>query len=287
MEVLGSLVVGLGAGALYSVFGVLLSLMASLGRVINFSQIAVGVLGAFIALRLIPSSLPAALFVMVTVLLSAVLSCALGWIIVTWLGESSTTARSAVTVAILMGLMSLTFLIFGTKTQPNIPLLAGPLVTLGSATISKVGVAMLVLAIVIAAAATAVLRWTPIGVKLRATSDRQTAAELLGVNVRALQLGVWAVMGGLSGLVVALVGNAQAGTANAMIILLIPAAAAALVGAFSNLWLAIIGGLLVGGLQGVLTLYPEISLLRDWVPILVIVLFLLWNQRKEVWDVAR
>ena len=68
---------------------------------------------------------------------------------------------------------------------------------------------------------------------------------------------------------------------------IIPAAAAALVGAFSNLTLTIIGGLLVGALQGVLTSFPEVTLLRDWVPIIVIVLFLLWNQRKEVWDAAR
>ena len=51
--------------------------------------------------------------------------------------------------------------------------------------------------------------------------------------------------------------------------------------------MAIVGGLLVGALQGALTSFPSITLLRDWIPIVVIVLFLLWNQRKEVWDVAR
>lgn len=287
MDVLGSLVVGMGAGSLFAVFGVLLSLMATLARVINFSQIAVGVFGAYLSLRFLPLDLPTWAIVLVAVVVGALLSCLLGWIIATWLGESSTTARSAVTVATLLGLMSLSFLVFGTRPQPNPPLLVGPLVTFGTVTVSKVAAVLLLMAILIALGAIVVLRWTPIGVRLRAISDRQTAAELLGVNVKGLQLGVWAVVGGLSGLVISLVGNAQAASATAMITLLIPAAAAALVGAFSNLWLTIAGGLLVGALQGVLTMFPEISLLRDWVPILVIVLFLVWNQRKEVWDVAR
>ncbi|SDG80523.1 ABC transporter permease subunit [Microbacterium pygmaeum] len=287
MDILGSLIVGLSSGALYAVFGVLLTLMAVLTRVINFSQVAVGVFGAYLSLRFIPLDLPGWAIVLIAIVASAAISCLLGWIISTWLGESSTTARSAVTVATLLGLISLSFIVFGTRPQPNPPLLIGPIVSFGTIAVTKVGVLMLVVAIAIAVLAKVVLTWTPLGVRLRAISDRQTAAELAGINVRGLQLLVWGAVGGLSGLVISIVGNTQAGSATSMIVLLIPAAAAALVGAFTNLWLTITGGLLVGGLQGVLTSFPEITLLRDWVPIIVIVLFLLWNQRKEVWDVAR
>lgn len=287
MDILGSLVVGLSSGALYAVFGVLLTLMAALTRVINFSQIAVGVFGAYLSLRFIPLGLPGWANVLIAVAASAAISCLLGWVVSTWLGESSTTARSAVTVATLLGLMSLSFIVFGTRPQANPPLLIGPLFSSGSIAVTKVGATMLVVAIMLALIAKGVLTWTPLGVRLRAISDRQTAAELLGVNVKGLQLLVWGIAGGLSGLVISIVGNTQAASATSMIVLLIPAAAAALVGAFSNLGLTIAGGLIVGGLQGVLTSFPQITLLRDWVPLLVIVLFLLWNQRKEVWDVAR
>ncbi|WES62697.1 branched-chain amino acid ABC transporter permease [Microbacter sp. GSS18] len=287
MDILGSLVVGLSAGSLFAVFGVLLTLMATLTRVINFSQVAVGVFGAYLSLRFVPLGLPDWAIVIIAMLASAAISCLLGWVISTWLGESSTTARSAVTVATLLGLMSLSFIVFGTRPQANPPLVIGPLFNVGTIAVTKVGALMLMLAIAVAALATVVLKLTPLGVRLRAISDRQTAAELLGVNVKGLQLMVWAAAGALSGLFISVVGNAQAASATSMIVLLIPAAAAALVGAFSNLWLTIVGGLLVGALQGVLTSFPEITLLRDWVPLLVIVLFLLWNQRKEVWDVAR
>ncbi|MDN4474006.1 branched-chain amino acid ABC transporter permease [Demequina zhanjiangensis] len=287
MDILGSLVVGLSSGGLYAAFGVLLVLMATLTRVINFSQVAVGVFGAYLSLRFIPLDLPTWVIILIAMVTAAAISALLGWIIATWLGESSTTARSAVTVATLLGLISLSFLVFGTRPQANPPLLVGPLFTFGDIAVTKVGVLMLALAVGIAAVSRLLLTKTSLGVRLRAIADRQTAAELLGINVKGLQLFVWAQTGAMSALFISIVGNAQAGSANSMIVLLIPAAAAALVGAFTNVWLAVAGGLLVGALQGVLTGFPSITLLTDWVPLTVIVLFLLWNQRKEVWDVAR
>jgi branched-chain amino acid transport system permease protein len=124
-------------------------------------------------------------------------------------------------------------------------------------------------------------------VQLRAISDRQTAAELLGINVKVLQVGVWAFTGAVMALAISFAGNSQAANAGVMVNLIIPGAAAALIGAFKRMDLAIIGGILLGGLQGLLTTFPAINLLRDWIPIIIIVIFLLWSQRKEVWDVAR
>lgn len=287
MDIVGSLVVGLSSGGLFALFGILLTLMATLTRVVNFSQIAAGVFGAYLSIRFAPLDLPTWMIVLISVVVAAIISAAIGWIIARWLGEASTTARSAVTVAALLGLMALSTLVFGTRPQPLTPLIIGPAFTIGDIAVTKVGLTMIVSAVVIALAARAVLVWTPLGVRLRAVADRQTAAELLGVNVKALQIGVWAVTGGLAALAVSVVGNAQAASASSMVTLLIPAAAAALVGAFHSLTLTVVGGLLVGGLQGLLTAFPSIVLLKDWIPILVIVLFLLWNQRKEVWDVAR
>lgn len=289
MDVLAALVVGLTAGGLFAAFGVQLTLLARLTRVIDFSHVAVGVFGAFLSINLVKgsTSLPQWASVLIAVATAAALSSGVGWVISRWLGEASTTARSAVTVGVLLGLLSLSFVVFGTQPQHLRPLLIGPLLSLGTIAITKVGLLMLAIAVVTAAAASAVLTWTPLGVRLRAIADRQTTAELQGLNVRGLQVLVWAFTGALSGLIVSIVGNAQAAGADSMITLLIPSAAAALVGAFRSLPLTIVGGLVVGGLQGMLTAFPSITLLTDWVPIIVIVLFLLWTQRQEVWDAAR
>jgi branched-chain amino acid transport system permease protein len=287
MNVLPSLIVGLSAGALYAFIGVNLTLMSVLTRVINFSLVAVGAFGAFLSIRFLPLHLPAPVIVLIAVVTAALLSGLLGWIEATWLAEATTTARSAVTVASLLLLVSAAFLLFGSRPQPLKPLLIGPAFVAGNVAVSKVGLAMLILAIVVALGARLVIANTTLGVRLRAVSERQTTAELLGVNVKIIQIGVWLVVGGLMGLAVSIIGNTQAADPVAMVTLIIPGAAAALIGAFRSLTLTIVGGLLVGGLQGALAAFPSVTLLRDWIPLVIIVLFLLWNQRKEVWDVAR
>ena len=287
MSIIGALVAGLGAGGLYAVIGVCLVLMATLTRVINFAQVAVGVYAAFLAIRFIPLGVPQWGVVIIAIVVGAAVSALLGWIIATWLPEASSTARSAVTVAGLLFLLSLSFIQFGARPQALIPLVSGPLVSFGVVTVTKLSVALIALAIVVAIVAKIVLTKTPVGVQLRAISDRQTAAELLGINVKVLQIGVWAFTGAIMALAIGFAGNSQAANAGVMVNLVIPGAAAALIGAFKRLDLAVIGGVILGGLQGLLTAFPAMNLFRDWIPILTIVIFLLWSQRKEIWDVAR
>jgi branched-chain amino acid transport system permease protein len=286
---LNNVVAGLTPGATYAIVGVLLTLMSQLTRVVNFAQVAVGMFGGYISLTLVTKmDLPIFVGVTVGVLAAALLSAALGWIIATWLSEASTSARSAVTVAALLFLISLAFIIFGYRNQPFPTLVAGPLFTLpGGAVVSRVTVVVIVLAIVITVGSWAFLKFTAFGVKLRAVSDRQIAAELLGLNVKMLNVSVWFVTGALAGITVALVGPSASNDYVTLSSIVIPGAAAALVGAFKRMDRALVGGLAIGAIQGLFAGFPNLLIIRDWVPIIFIILFLLWNQRKEVWDVAR
>jgi len=286
---LNNVVAGLTPGATYAIVGVLLTLMSQLTRVVNFAQVAVGMFGGYISLTLVSKMhLPIFVGVIVGVLVAAALSALLGWIIATWLSEASTSARSAVTVAGLLFLISLGFILFGYRNQPFPTLVAGPMFTLpGGAVVSKVTVLVIALAIVITVGSWAFLKFTAFGVKLRAVSDRQMAAELLGLNVKMLNVSVWFVTGAIAGLTVALVGPSASNDYVTLSTIVIPGAAAALVGAFKRMDLALIGGLAIGAIQGLFAGFPNLLIVRDWVPIIFIILFLLWNQRKEVWDVAR
>ncbi|XPP26416.1 MAG: branched-chain amino acid ABC transporter permease [Leucobacter sp.] len=287
MNPLLAISVGLTAGGTFALFGVLLTVMSRLGKVVNFSQVAVGVFGAFLAIRIVPRDMQPWGSVVVGMIVAMLLSVAIGFIIAKWLGDASVAARSATTVAILLGLFSLSNLLFGTRPQPVLAPFKGPIIQTDIINISQLAVVTTLTAVVVAVVTKLVLRYTMVGTRLRAVSDRQDAAELMGINVMGLQLGVWAVTGLVAGFGVAVVANIQATDANSMITIFIPSAAAALVGAFRRLDLAIIGGLAIGALQGLLTAFPSIVLLKDWIPILVIVVFLLWTERKEVWDVAR
>lgn len=295
MELLSAAVAGLGAGSLYAVIGVLLVLMATLTRVVNFAQVTIGTYAAFLSIEVAPVLLPLGLpkpvvtviSVIFAIVVGAIVSSLIGWIIATWLPESSDSARSAVTVAAMLFLVSVSLLQFGPLSQPLIPLAIGPFISFGIVTITNVAFYLLILAILILIASKIILNKTPVGVQLRAIADRQTAAELLGINVKVLQVGVWAATGALMTLAILIGGNNLAPQATIGVDLIIPGAAAALIGAFKRVDLALIGGLLLGGIQGLVVAFPEISLIRDWIPIFIIIIFLLWNQRKEVWDVAR
>lgn len=287
MNPLLAVTAGLTAGGTFALFGVLLTIMSRLGKVVNFSQVAVGVFAVFLAIRVVPKDMQPWGSVLVAMIVAMLLSIIIGFIVAKWLGDASVGARSAATVAILLGLYSLSNLLFGTRPQPVMPAFKGPLIQTDMVNISQLAVITTGLAIVVAIIAKLVLRYTMVGTRLRAVSDRQDAAELMGINVMGLQLGVWAATGLIAGFATSVIANVQATDASSMITILIPSAAAALVGAFKRMDLAIIGGLGVGALQGLLTAFPSLVLLKDWVPILVIVVFLLWTERKEVWDVAR
>ncbi|MDJ1371011.1 ABC transporter permease subunit [Gulosibacter molinativorax] len=146
---------------------------------------------------------------------------------------------------------------------------------------------LVVLALIVAGGSQLLLKRTKVGTQLRAISDRPIAAEMLGIPVRTLTLGVWAFSGFIVTIVIMLVAPTQTADAISLSMVVISASAAALLGAFKRLDLALVGGLLLGMIQGATAQFPSLVLIRDWIPLILIVIFLLWNQRKEVWDEAR
>lgn len=279
---------GLAAGGLYAVLAVCLTLMSRLVRVVNFAQAATGMFGGFVAVWFVSEiGLPIWLGSLIGVLVGGGLSAVIGWIVATWLAEADTTTRSAMTVGPLLLLISLSFILFGNKPQPFNPIIAGPAFTIGGVVISQVTVATVSMAIVVAVACKLVLTRTSVGTQLRALSERPTTAELIGIPSKPLSIAVWAVTGVISAIVIIVVAPSQSNDATSLSMLIVPAAAAALLGGFKRLDLAVIGGLVLGVLSGLVAQIGEVSLIRNFLPFLFIVVLLLWTQRKEVWDAAR
>lgn len=281
-------VAGLAAGGLYAVLAVCLTLMSRLVRVVNFAQAAVGMFGGYVGVWLVSHHgvgiWPAML---VGVLIGGALSALIGAIIARWLPEADTSTRSAVTVGPLLLLISLSFILFGNKPQPFSPVIPGPAFTVGDVVVSQLTVVTVALAVLVAVACRLVLARTAVGIRLRALSERPTTAELLGIPARSLSVAVWTVSGVISAVVILIVAPSQSNDATSLAMLIVPAAAAALLGGFQRLDLAVLGGLLLGMLQGAVAQVAAVSFVRNFLPLLFIVGFLLWTRRKEVWDAAR
>lgn len=279
---------GLAAGGLYAVLAVCLTLMSRLVRVVNFAQSATGMFGSYVAVYLTAHiGLVGWLSTIAGILLGGVLSAVLGWVITTWLANAEIGTRSAVTVAVLLLLISLSFILFGNKPQPFQPILGGPAFEVGGVVVSQVTLVTVSMAVLVALGCRVVLSRTAAGVQLRALSERPTTAELLGIPAKPLSVAVWAATGLISTLVVSIVAPSQSNDATSLAMLVVPSAAAALLGGFRRLDLAVIGGLVLGMLQGALAQSDSLSVARYFLPFLVIAGLLLWSQRKEVWDAAR
>jgi len=279
---------GLASGGLYAVLAVTLTLMSRLVRVVNFAQAATGMFAAFSAVWLASSlGLPVWLATIAGVVIGALLSGIIGWIAATWLSEASVTLRSAMTVAPLLMLISLSFILFGNKPQPFSPILSGAAFTASGVVVSWVTVTMVLLAVVVAVACSLLLRKTTIGTKLRALSERPTTAELIGIAAKPLSIGVWAVTGAISAITIMVIAPSQSNDAISLSMLIIPASAAALLGGFRRLDLAVVGGLALGMITGIVAQIPSVQFVRNFIPFLFIVILLLWSQRKEVWGEAR
>ncbi|GAA1782725.1 ABC transporter permease subunit [Leucobacter iarius] len=279
---------GLAAGGVYAVFAVTLTLMSRLVRVVNFAQAATGMFAAFISVWFASKlGIPVWLATIAGVIVGALLSALIGWIAATWLAEADLSTRSAMTVAPFLLLMSLSYIMFGNKPQPFAPIFDGAAFSVAGVVVSWVTVVTVSLAILVALAAAIVLRRTTIGTKLRALSDRPTTAELIGIASKSLSIGVWAVTGAVSAVTVLIIAPTQSNDAVSLSMLIIPAAAAALLGGFKRLDLAVVGGLLLGLVGGMVAQVSELTLVRSFVPLVFIVVLLLWSQRKAVWDAAR
>jgi branched-chain amino acid transport system permease protein len=278
---------GLALGGLYATVAVCLTLMAQLVRVVNFAQVALGMFGAYAAAALAQRGLPTLLAVLTGLCIGTLASGILGAVIARWMPEADITHRSVVSIGALLLTLSGSYIAFGTDPRTFTPILDGSALQIGDTVITKVGLAMCVLAVVIALFATTLLRKTDVGVLLRALSERQSTAELLGVPARRLTIGVWMATGLVASIAVALVAPTQTNDQYSLSMLVVPAAAGALLGAFKSVWLSVVGGIGLGMLQGALAQFNELSVLKFWIPFAVILVLLLWSQRKEVWDVAR
>lgn len=278
---------GLAAGGLYAVVAVCLTLMSRLVRVINFSQVAIGMFGAYTALLFAERGLPQWAATLCGIAVGGLISALIGWVIAQWLPEADVSRRSAVSVATLLLLISLAFIIFGSKPKTFRPLLSGPAFSVGDVVVTQVTVVMVLLAIVVAVACRLLLTKSKVGTRLRALSERPTTAELLGIPAKRLSVAVWLVSGLICTVAISVVAPTQTNDPISLSFIIVPASAAALLGGFKRLDLAVLGGLALGMLQGALAQFEQLSILRNWVPFLIIVAFLLWTQRKEVWDVAR
>jgi branched-chain amino acid transport system permease protein len=285
--VLDGIISGLVSGSTYAILAVCVVVLYRLVGVLNFGQAALGALGAYVCYALVGAEVSLALAVFCGLAVASVTAGFSGWVLARWLGEPSAIARSVGTVVLLILLLTAGFRLFGDSPRAMPSLVPEASFDLGGVRVSLSTVIALLVTIAIAGVLSLLLRYTQLGIRLEAMSERPLTVQLLGVNSRQLAVGVWAATGLLSTLAMLLIAPTRNPTFESMSFLVVPALVAGLLGAFSNVWIAVASGLAIGAVEGAGARIEGLADYRGAIPFAIIIVALIWLRRREVWDAAR
>ncbi|HZP29731.1 MAG TPA: branched-chain amino acid ABC transporter permease/ATP-binding protein, partial [Acidimicrobiia bacterium] len=153
-------------------------------------------------------------------------------------------------------------------------------------TVSVDRIWLLGIAVVLSTLLWAVYKFTRFGLATRAVAENQEAAASLGRSPDLIAAVNWAAGAGLAGLAGILVVPIIGLSVNQVLLLLVPALAAALVGGFTSFPLTLLGGVVIGVLEAELTSnadwIPELLKQPGWskaVPFVVIIAVLVFRGR--------
>ncbi len=280
-------VAGLISGGAYALLGVCVVLLYRMVGVLNLAQAAVGVFGTYVMLVVYGLGWGVWTGVLLGLMAGALIGALLGSIMSKWFSEAPLQTRSSVTIAMLIALLTIGLRVFGSDLRPAPDLFGNSSLEAFGVVIPTGAIVVIALAALLAFGIGRFLQRTKVGTWLRALSERPTAAELLGIPAQALTVGVWAVAGAISSIAVMLILPTRTPDFTVLTLLILPAMAAALVGVFKSFGITIVGGLSIGLIEGLTSSIGSIAPFRQIIWFAVMLLALLYAQRKEVWDAAR
>lgn len=280
-------VAGLASGTAYAILAVCVVVLYRLTGVLNFAQAALGAFGAYLCYALAGANVPLGVAALAGLVVAGLIAGLVGWVLARWFSAPTATERTVVSVVLLIVLLTAGFRLFGDSPRVMPSLLPDEVFVVGGVRISLTTVVALALAVGIAVGVSLMLKHTHVGIRLQAMSERPMTVQLLRVNSRVLSIGAWAGTGVVSTLALLLVAPARNQTFESMSFLVIPALAAALLGGFSNIWIAAGGGLAIGAVEGAAARIEGLANYRGALPFLLIAIALIWMRRRKVWDDAR
>jgi ABC-type branched-subunit amino acid transport system ATPase component/branched-subunit amino acid ABC-type transport system permease component len=272
-------VLGLGPGAMYALLGQGLVVIYKGAGVLNFSQGAMAMLGAFIYSDQRSDGHGFVLGLCVAVLAVSMIAVATHLVLMWRLRDAPPLVKAVITLGVFTGLEGTALIVwhndpvFVTETLPSNTVTIDR-ISIGADRLWLVGIT-LTLTIVL----WSVYRYTTIGMATRALAEDQVAARALGWSAGLIGGLNWAVSGGLAaiaGILIAPVGGLQVTSTS---LLVVPALGAALIGGFSSFPLTLVGGLIIGASESLLLRYVHVVGFAETAPLVAILLMLIVRGR--------
>lgn len=276
---LSLLVSGVVSGSMVGLLGLGLVLVYRTTRVVNFAHGAVAMAATYGYILVADGESNQWHAFVVGLVVAAVCGVAI-FLTLLKVPEELTLARVMITVGWLTALQAFAILFIRTPTRVPSVILDEPLIT-GSVTVTTAQVVVVGVGAVSSIALSVFLRWTRIGLRIRAVADNATAARLAGTRVNRILLLSWLIGAALAAIAGMLVSPLTVLDPNVLPHqLFVQAVAAAVVGRFANLPVTFVAGVGIGVLMAFLTTLggignPELlGVLRGLIPLCVVLLAL-------------
>jgi len=267
MTLLNAIVQGIFLGAFYAVLACGLSIMFGVMRIINLAHGDLAVLGAYLTFVIVERT-GASAFVAFAIAFPAML--VLGYLLqVTVLGRSLKAGLLTpllATFGLSIVIQNLLLIAF----SPDVRSLGGSAGAFTTASwqvtselsISALGVLVLVVAVIVFGALQLFLSYTPMGWAMRATAEDPEAAELVGIDSKAVYARATAIavaIASVGGLFLAIRSVFEPTSGPTQLIF---AFEAVVIGGMGSLWGTLVGGIALGLAQTLgAQLHPQFSVL--------------------------
>ncbi|MDR6538520.1 branched-chain amino acid ABC transporter permease [Variovorax soli] len=253
-SLLQQLASGIAMGGIYACLGLALVMIYQSTHHINFAQGEMAMFSTFIAFLLLKWGLPYWAAALATMAFGFVAGFAIERLVLRPLGDVPELSVIVVFIGLFVGINSLAGWIFGHQLEP-FPSPFPDKVPGGTTLISGHELGTVVVVLLVMGILYAFLRFTKVGLAMRASAENPVSSRLAGIPVSlmlSLGWGLSALIGAVAGLMVAPVVFLEP---NMMGGVLIYAFAAALLGGIDNPWGAVAGGLIVGVIENLAGTY--------------------------------
>jgi branched-chain amino acid transport system permease protein len=276
---------GLATGSIYALVALGLALIYNTTEHVNFAQGEMSMISAFFGFtffNMIGLSLPVAF--LLTLIASAILGIIVERLVIRPAMKAPHFNIFIITLGLSIVMKSSAGFIWSHNDYPYPSIFPDETITVGTATIDMIGLGNIGITILLMIVLYAFFKYTKHGTAMRAVSESQNAAALMGINVKQSFSMTWAI----SFLVAAVAGILMAPVvflSTHMGLVVINGFAGAILGGWGSIPGAIIGGMLLGVIDNVAPLYLP-SQIKNVVPFAVI-FFVLVIRPKGIMGVEK
>ncbi len=247
MRVVELCVSGLVTGSVFALISIGIIMIYKSSGILNFAHGYITAFGAFFSLGVVHAiGAPTVWVIPVSIVACVVLSLLMEVVVITPLRGANHMILMVATLGVALILEGVESITWGHVSDLFPKVAPGNAGTIGSLNISNQWVLTFSLTLVLVLATAAFFRFTVMGIVMRASSSNASVTEQMGFNPRVASLVSWGIAGVFAGLAAVLIAPEIAYSPASFTLVLIQAFVAVVLGGFTSLGGALLGGYFTG-----------------------------------------